>query len=133
MISCCVDIQFEANICIEFICEDEMTRVLKVLQIKAAKLREVALYFVQKTCYMQMTCFAYAWSNMLGKPKFKAFIASLAAVAGEDRVYETLRRGFYQQLLVHAQKAYVDCIWPLMQVSFWQCFSLSFKPLFLVF
>ncbi|CAK9037207.1 unnamed protein product [Durusdinium trenchii] len=88
--------------------DDELTRVLKVLQIKAAKLREIALYFVQKTSHMQMMCFSYAWSNMLRKKQFRPFIESLAAVAGEDRVYETLRLGFHKQLLVHAQKAYTD-------------------------
>lgn len=84
-------------------------RVFKVLQIKAARLREVALYFVQKTAYMQMTGFSYAWKNILRKQRFMAFIQSLASVAGEEHVYETLRQGFHKELLVHAQKTYMDC------------------------
>ena len=88
-----------------------MTRVYQVLKGKAASMREVSLYFVQKTVHMAIKCLEYAWSNMLhSKKTMLPIIDRLSGNSDSNQVFESIRRGFRQELLRHAHKAYMSCM-----------------------
>eukprot|EP00439_Symbiodinium_sp_Y106_P057771 s853_g8.t1 len=72
--------------------EDNLRRIFIVGNIKAAKMRAVTMYLVQKTSYLMTQGLACAFSNMQKNEK------------GRDLI------GFIKHLLVHAQHAYLSSI-----------------------
>lgn len=89
--------------------DDHLSRVYLVGKVKAAKLREVTLYLVQKTAFLMTEAFSYAFKNMLKNHEMKNLIECLNASA-DASVEQVLRQGFVKHLLVHAQNAYFSAI-----------------------
>ncbi|CAE7309917.1 DRP1D [Symbiodinium natans] len=90
--------------------EDNLQRIFVVGNIKAAKMRDITMYMVQKTAYLMTQGFACAFRNMTKNETERALIDSLAEGTSVENVFDVLRRGFIKHLLVHAHHAYLSSI-----------------------
>ena len=87
--------------------QQPIRQVVQVVRIKAATMRAVALYFVQKTCYLMVEGLRCAHKTIAKKQDMRVLIEVLG---GHDTVFQELRRGFLDQLLVHADNAFHQSI-----------------------
>ena len=89
--------------------EHRLKRILRLAFIYAMKMRPLALYFVQKTCYLMSRCLKDAWDLNMKNAERREFVDQISG-SMPDNVFEALRRGFVHVLLRHGMHAYVSAV-----------------------
>ena len=90
--------------------KDSLQQIFVVGNTKAAKMRDVTMYLVQKTSYLMTQGLTCAFSNMKKNDRYRDLIEALAGGASVDSVFDVIRKGFIGHLLVHAQHAYLSSV-----------------------
>ncbi|CAE7796844.1 DRP1E [Symbiodinium sp. CCMP2592] len=90
--------------------KDSLQQIFVVGNTKAAKMRDVTMYLVQKTSYLMTQGLTCAFSGMKKNDRYRDLIEALAGGASVDYVFDVIRKGFIGYLLVHAQHAYLSSV-----------------------